>query len=121
MAAAGGVVFRGMRELNRAFLQVERNVRDDFIDELKKEAEPVAASARSRISRYRGAQTSTIKPVTRYHNVLVRQGARKRTGLRGDFGALQMRHLIGALHEHKDAIDDKIDGWLDWQGRKAGF
>lgn len=115
-------VIRGLREVNRAFAQVERNVRDDFIDQLVKAGEPIAATARSTIGRYRGAQTSTIKAArSGRSSAVVRQGARKRGGQHGDFGSLQMRHLIAARYEHEDDLNELIDDWLNATRRKAGF
>lgn len=78
-------------------------------------AEPVAASARQRISKYTGASTGTIQPrSTAGGMVFVRQNARKRTGKRPDFGSLQMRAgLIPALDENEGRIVSGLEAALD--------
>lgn len=78
-------------------------------------AEPVAASARQRISAYAGARTNTIRPkATGVGTVYVRQNARKRTGKRPDFGSLQMRKgLIPALGQNEERIERGLESALD--------
>lgn len=119
--AAGTVRLHGLQEVNRAFNRIDRAVVSEVKDELKKVAEPIAAESRSRISRYRGASTGTIKSAATMKGVVVRQSIRKRSGLRPDFGALQMRHMLGALFDHEDDVVNGVEDLLDWLGRKEGF
>lgn len=85
-----------------------------FREELKEAAEPVAATARTLVSRYRGAKTSTIKPHVTMNAVAVRQNARKVTSERPDFGALQMRNaFIPALEQHSGRIISQLEEATD--------
>jgi hypothetical protein len=54
--------------------------------------------------------------------VYVRQQKRKVTGLRGDFGKLQMQQaFIPALMENEDGIGRDVEQALDRFVRQAGF
>jgi hypothetical protein len=111
--AATAVRVHGLAETIRAFNQIDRSLAGEIRSELKKVAEPVAADARSRIGRYQGSQTATIAPVTSTRSVFVRQRQGKRGGKRADFGALQMRHLLGALYDNEDRIVRGLEQMLD--------
>jgi len=111
-----GAVVRitGVRETVSALRKVSRAAPRIVTDELKAAAEPVAVSARAKISRYPGAKTGSINPrVAGAGNVFVTQGARKVTGLRGDFGALQMRRLSEALDENEAEVRSGVEKALD--------
>jgi len=118
---AATVRVSGLREVNRAFKRIDASVVAEVKDELKKLAEPVAADSRERIGHYAGASTSTIKPYPTMKGVVVRQAQKKKTGKRGDFGALQMGHLMSSLDDHEDQIVEGVEDLLDWLGRKEGF
>ncbi len=119
--AAGSVRLTGIQEVNRAFRRLETGADGELKDKLLDLAGPVAEDARGRISRYRGARTTTIKPRARIKGAYVTQGARKKTGRRGDFGSLQMRHLLGALFDHQSQIEEGVDDLLNYLSRKEGF
>ena len=112
---------RGLAQVNRAFKKLETEVSGELKDKLKALAEPVAADARGAIGRYSGAQTATIKPRALIRSVFVTQGARKRSAKRPDFGALQMRILLGSLYSHEDEIYEGVDDLLNYLARKEGF
>jgi hypothetical protein len=108
--AGEAVQVSGLRETVRALNKVNRDAKKVVLAELAAAAEPIAASARTKISRYTGASLTTIKPRAATKGVFVRQNARKVTGLRSDFGALQMTHgLLPALAEHADEIIPGLD------------
>lgn len=111
----------GLNETIRAFNRIDRSLANEVRSELKKVAEPVAADARGRIGRYSGANTAGIKPVTSTRSVFVRQSQGKTTGKRPDFGALQMRHLLGALYENQDEIFRGVENMLDRLTSREGF
>ena len=111
----------GLREVNRAFKRLETGVEKEVKEELKKLAEPVAADARGRISRYRGASTATIKPYATMKGAVVRQQIKKRTGKHSQFGSLQMGHLIGALEDNESSVVEGVEDLLDFLKRKEGF
>lgn len=120
--AAGTVRVTGLRETIRSLEIVNRKAAKVVKDEIKQAVEPVAASARGRISRYRGASTSTIVPRVSPRGAFVTQRARTVTGLRGDFGSLQMREgLLPALAEHEGEIVEQVDDALGRLVRLSGF
>lgn len=96
----------GLREVVRGFNRSARATKREFQLELKKVAEPVAAAGREKISRYQGASVGTIVPRAQgVTSVFVTQKARKKTGLRPDFGGVQQRRLDEALNENEDVIE----------------
>ncbi len=112
----------GLRELQSAFRKIDRHLVSDFGNDLKKLAEPVARTARAKVTRYAGASVSTIRPRRSGLTVYVEQSARKVTGRRGDFGALQMRTVLEpALDEHSDQIMEGADDLLGRWAGDAGF
>jgi hypothetical protein len=120
--AGATVRIKGLTELNRALALVNSRAAKTVRDELGRSAEPVAATARSKLSRYAGASVGTIGPRTFMGGVAVTQRAGKVSGLRPDFGSLQMREvLIPALEEHGDEIVRDVEFALDRLGNSAGF
>lgn len=112
----------GLLELQRAFTKIGHEVAPEIRKGLLEAAQPVADSAREKISRFSGASLGTIQPKVLARGVYVYQNARKVTGLRGDYGALQMRvGLVPALDENTDAIVEKCELVLDRLGYEAGF
>lgn len=89
---------------------------------LKSAAEPVAREAQSLTSQWQGAKTSTIGPRVVARGVYVTQRARTVTGLRADFGALQMvKAMIPALEHNQDAIERSAEEALDVIENIGGF
>lgn len=116
------VKVEGVREVNAAFRKVDKDLAKQFGNDLKKAAEPVASTARQKVTRYRGAKVTTIRTRRSGPRVFVEQGARKVTGKRPDFGALQMRTvLIPALEERTDEVFDQVEQVLNNYARSAGF
>lgn len=112
----------GLRETVAAFRRIDGSLVKEVRDALKEAAEPVASSARQKISRYRGASLGTIRPRASGASVFVRQDARKVTGRRGDFGALQMRKgLEPALEENAEEVVSKVDDALGKLAGESGF
>jgi hypothetical protein len=113
---------KGYREVLRALNQVDKGTRKSVLDGLKKGAEPVAADARSLLSRYAGLDTGSIQPRAVARGVYITQKRGKKTGLRPDFGSLQMRQgLLPAAYRNQDKIVDAVDGALDKLIGKEGF
>lgn len=119
--AAATIRVKGLRETQRAFRKVDKGLAKEMRDAGKAAAEPVAAEARSRISRFSGASVDTIRPRAAVGGAYVTQNARKVTGLRGDFGRLQMGYLIDALESKRDEAERIYEGGLDRLTRSAGF
>jgi hypothetical protein len=119
--AAGTVRLKGYRETIRALEQIKRGAGKAMLGGLKDAAEPVRQEWISRLQRYQGASTSTIGPKVLTRGILVTQRARKRTGLRGDFGSLQMRHGLAALFDKQDETVKAVEKALDDLTREEGF
>lgn len=90
--------------------------------ELFRAAEPVARRARDLISDFAGAKTTTIGPRVVLQGAFVTQRARKVTGRRPDFGALQMvEGMIPALEENIELVEDHAEQALDAIETVGGF
>lgn len=123
---AGGSVsvkVSGLRELRRALKGVDADASKGLDAELKGLAESVAEDARGRLSAIDPASAAGIKPKLRgFGGVVVAQTKRKRTGLRPDYGALQMRTaLIPALWSNKTDVERRLENLLDGLERRYGF
>lgn len=111
--ASSTVRVKGLRETVRAFNKLDRGITRQLQKELKKEAQPVVSSAQAKIGRYQGARAASIGPRAAGGSVFVTQRAKKVTGQRPDFGALQMRRMLEALDENRDRVVDGIEDALD--------
>lgn len=117
----------GDKELIRAL----GGARSDFAKELrkalKKAADPVRAEAAGIATRWDATTASGYRvvanaSVSRGIAVRVIQSQRKVTGLRPDYGSLQMRDaLIPALAHHQKAAVDEIEHALETTLRRHGL
>lgn len=116
------VKVKGYREVTRALNRVDKGTRKALLDALKKAAEPTAADARSKLGRYQGLNTSSIQPRAVSNGVFITQKQAKKTGLRPDFGSLQMRvGLLPAVSDHQDDFSDAVDNALGVLINREGF
>lgn len=121
-AVTATIKVEGYREAARALHQMDRSAEKEVRAALKKAAGPVVEEARGLIGKYQGASTKTIGPKTVQKGVYVTQRARKVTGKRGDFGALQMRKgLIPALNNNAAEIEKDVLDAVDELALRAGF
>lgn len=121
MARDETVVVSGLRDLQRDLRKVEKGLRREVDAMLKKAAVPVVEQARANLSRFQGAKLNTIRPRVTSGHAYVRQGARKVTGKRPDFGALEMRvGLIPALRDRQGEVirimEDELDRYTTANG-----
>lgn len=120
--AVGAVRVEGLRELNQAFGRYHKQLQKELREELKKVAEPVAADAREKASRFGPKTTRGIAAGTRAGAAVVRQRNRKTTGHHPEFGALQMRTALEpALEENTDEVLERVETMLDRLGYMNGF
>lgn len=114
MAAARGkytVHVKGYREANRALQQVDKDTAKYVLDGLKDAAKPIADDANRRLDRYQSV--GPIVARASRSGVFIRQSKRKKTGLRSDFGALQMRTgLIPAAEDGERELVERVDDAL---------
>lgn len=109
------VKIRGLREFIRATDRAERDTKRLVREELKEAAEPVRAEAERRFSTI-DAQSAAgyAVSVRRAGLVLVLQRLRKTTGLRPDYGALQMRDaLLPALAAKEGQVEHALERAVD--------
>ena len=110
----------GIREVNAAFRKIDRKLASEFGNDLKKAAAPVLEDAKTTADRW--GVGGTIRSRRAGPAVYVQQSARKTTGLRPDFGALQMREaLIPALEDNRNAVFTEVERVLNKYANSAGF
>jgi hypothetical protein len=120
--AGATVRITGLREVDRAFRQMEKDASKELRKALVEAAEPVAVTARQNLAKYHGISLGTIGPRAVARGAFVTQRAKKVTGLRGDFGALQMRvGLMPALEAHADDVMRGAEHVIDLLASRNGF
>ncbi|MCC6743425.1 MAG: hypothetical protein IT175_06155 [Acidobacteria bacterium] len=108
----GTVKVEGLREFVRDVNKADGAVGKELKTELKTLAEPVRDEAEALGSRYAGI--GPFKTGLRGGGAVVRQSKGTRSGLRGDFGVLQMRTvLLPALASREDEVLRRAEEWLD--------
>jgi len=119
----GTVVFKGGRELQRSLKRIGSEVARQMDAELRAGGEIVAELARNRFTMIDARSAAGFKSRTKgFGRVVVEQSRRRKTGLRPDFGKLQMRRaLIPARSEGFDTVVRHLEGMLDRLGREEGF
>lgn len=101
---------KGYRETVRSLNAVNRGAKRALQAGLREAAQPIASDTRSRLSGYRGISLATINPSATTRGVSIVQRAKRVTGKRPDFGALQMRRgLIPAVRAADGEIRDRVE------------
>ena len=121
--ARPGVKIIGVAQMHRAFKDYDQDVKKNFERELKDAGDIVATGAQGRFSAIDARSAAGFRSrVKGFGRVMVEQRRRKTTGLRGDYGALQMqRALIPARSEAYPRIIQSVEHMLDVAGSKQGF
>ena len=110
------------RAVYAAFRKVDQKLATELGADLKKAVAPVVDAAKQKEQRWAGASINTIRSKRSGLRVFVEQSARKKTGLRPDFGALQMSSALEpALEENVEGIRGDVEDTLDRYARAAGF
>lgn len=117
------VRIEGLRELERALRQSDRESAKGLRKELREAAKVVSLDARRRFSDVDGYSAMGMRPRVRAGLVAVAEQSRKRTtGHHPEYGAMQMRHaLVPALWDNREEIEERMETMLDRVGREAGF
>lgn len=118
-AQHASVRLHGLKDLHRALKRYGSEVAKEIDDELRAGGEIIAADARARFAMIDVRSAAGFRSRTKgFGRVVVEQRLRRKTGLRRDFGALQMRRaLIPARSAGFDTVVDHLDRML---GRLAG-
>jgi hypothetical protein len=100
----------GYKEAALALNAVNRNSKRVLYAGLRDAARPISDDTRSRLAKYNGISLGTINPSATTRGVSIRQRAKKVTGLRPDFGALQMSQgLIPAAEAGTPGIIPRVE------------
>lgn len=109
---------RGYREFIRATNQAGPAARRAVREALREAAGPVREDAARRFAKYDERSAAHFRVGVTQRGVFVEQGLRKTTGLRPDYGALQMRKallpaLVSREAETERAVEHAIDRIAD--------
>jgi hypothetical protein len=123
---ASGIRVEGLRELDRAFGKISKDVRRDLRVEIRKVAEPVRVRAESLAVadiRNIGGTWSRMRIGVTTFGAYVAPKARRRGGSpRPNLGGLLMnKSMVPALHDESDVVVAGIDAMLGRLGGEAGF
>lgn len=119
--ASSSVKVKGLRELNRAFTVMGRDVKKELTGELKKVGEPVRRKAEQRSAKL-GPAWSRIKVGSRTSAVYVAPAARRHGGSpRPNAGRILLHGMLTARDEERDRTIDALDKMLGRLGGDAGF
>ncbi len=111
---ASAIHVKGYRETMRAFQQADKDARKELRAALKEVGEVVRRDAAARFASTSGRTAAGYRTAVRQRGVAVEQRLAKTTGLRPDYGALQMRRaLIPARSENLEELDAAMEAALD--------
>lgn len=111
----------GWRETQAAFRKADRDLAKLNTIGMAAAVEPVAVSARKKISEFRGAKVNRIRPAVTSRGVFVRQTQAKRGGKRPDFGLTQKHKLEEALEENALLVRANVALEVNRIVARAGF
>lgn len=107
-------VVRGYSEFMRAMQLADKQSRKALRDELRRTGERVRVDAGARFARYSARTAAGYRTRVRQRGIAVEQSLRRTTGLRGDFGALQMRRaLLPARDDNLDTLERDLEAAMD--------
>lgn len=112
---------QGLKELDRAFGKVDKDLRKELRVALKEAAGIVADDARGRAERFGSKTAGGIKPYSLTGSAVVRQSIGGRR-IRPVFGSILMRDaLLPAVEAQQEKVVARLDRMLDEVGSGAGF
>lgn len=88
------IVFSGLKELIKGARAAGKATQVEVREALAKSGEIIRADAYPRLARYSTQSAAGLKVRVRQRGVGVEQSLRKTTGLRPDYGSLQMRKAL---------------------------
>lgn len=108
------LVVKGLRDFLRACDRAGKESKKEVRGAFRKVGDIVKVDAAERFLGYDARSAAGFRTVVRQRGVSVEQTLRKTTGLRPDFGALQMsKALLPALNEKEDAVEQAMEHAID--------
>lgn len=105
---------KGYREFLRAADHAGKETKREVRNTFRAVGEIVRAAATQRFDKYDATTAAGYRVRVRQRGVAVDQSLRKTTGLRPDFGALQMRKaLVPALEEKETDVGAEMERAID--------
>ncbi len=114
--ATGGPALHvsGLKQLVKACDRAGKESKSVVRAALRSTGVQVRADATTRFAKYDARSASGYRVVVRQRGVNVEQSLRKTTGLRPDFGSLQMRRaLLPALRDNEAELERQVEIALD--------
>ena len=116
--AAGTVRVKGLKELQRDFRRMSKDLSKEVRDGLRESAKPVQQEAANLFRGVDARSAAGYKVRVRQRGVAVEQSRKRTTGLHPEYGAMQMRKaLLPALANREKDVIEGVDRVL---GRLAG-
>ena len=110
MAQEETLVVTGYRELLRACDRAGRETKKEVRDTFRRVGDIVKRDAAAKFFKYDVHSAAGYRTVVRVRGVSVEQSLPRTTGLRPDFGALQMRKALEpALVEDEGRVEDEFE------------
>lgn len=120
--AAGTVRVRGLRELQRDFRRISKDLAKEVREGLKAAAEPVRQEAAELFNPVDAHSAAGYRVSVRQKVVTVQQSRRRTTGQHPEYGSLQMRRaLIPARSRREDEVVEAVDKVLAKLAGENGF
>lgn len=114
MAGKETIRVKGYREFLRACRNTDKDTRRFVREAFRKVGDIVRQDATATFARVDQHSASGYKVRVRQRWIAVEQSLRKTTGLRPDYGALQMRDaLLPALMHNEDTLNREMDKAID--------
>lgn len=105
---------RGLREFQRALAKADKDTKKRVKEKLAEAGEVVRDDAARRFEPINPKSASRYRVSVRQRGIWVQQSLRKTTGLRPDYGGLQMREaLLPALEENEEEIVRSFERAID--------
>lgn len=119
------VKVEGLRDLLKDTAKAEKSTKKAVRDELKEAGEIVREEWRRRFTVVDAHSASRFRVSVRQTGIYVQQGLRKKTGLRPDYGGLQMRYGRDVLKDKQEAVVQRMEKAADhvadiMEGRSLG-
>lgn len=104
---------KGLREFMRAASLADRESRKEVRSAFREVGEVVRDEWADRFERIDAGSAGGLRTRVRARGVSVEQSRRRTTGLRPDYGSLQMRYGLGALAAREDDVENVLEDAID--------